>query len=94
MARLGVILPVFALHHGFSQHALPQPPAIDFRVHQLMTNTGAKGLALAVIDEGQVVYVQAYGIRNGQGDPLQTNTVTGGWFPISGTKDSQLRIDP
>src|SRR5579859_1531067 len=75
MARLAVILPVFVLHHGFSQHALPKPPAIDFRVHQVITNTGAKGLALAVIDEGKVVYVKAYGIRNAKADPLQTNTV-------------------
>jgi CubicO group peptidase (beta-lactamase class C family) len=61
--------------HGFSQDALPGPKAIDAFVHKLMRETGAKGLALAVIDEGKVAYVQAYGIRNGKGDRLQTNTV-------------------
>ncbi len=29
-----------------------------------MEKTGAKGLAIAVIDKGKVVHVQAYGARN------------------------------
>jgi CubicO group peptidase (beta-lactamase class C family) len=49
--------------------------AIDAKVHQIMTDTHAKGLAVAVIDHGKVRYVQAYGIRNAKGDPLTTNTV-------------------
>lgn len=40
-----------------------------------MTNTQGKGMAVAVIDHGKVGYVQAYGIRNAQGDPLTTETV-------------------
>jgi CubicO group peptidase (beta-lactamase class C family) len=40
-----------------------------------MAQTGGRGLALAVIDGGRVVYVQAYGVRNAQGEPLQTDTV-------------------
>jgi CubicO group peptidase (beta-lactamase class C family) len=40
-----------------------------------MTRTHAKGMAVAVINHGQVGYVHAYGIRNAKGDPLTTDTV-------------------
>ena len=40
-----------------------------------MTQTRAKGMAVAVIDHGKVGYVQSYGIRNAKGDPLTTDTV-------------------
>jgi CubicO group peptidase (beta-lactamase class C family) len=40
-----------------------------------MARTGAKGMALAVIEGGNVRYVQAYGVRNSKGDPLRTDTV-------------------
>jgi CubicO group peptidase (beta-lactamase class C family) len=40
-----------------------------------MGTTGSKGMAVAVIDEGNVVYVHAFGIRNAKGDPLTTDTV-------------------
>lgn len=53
----------------------PENSAIDAAVHQIMTKTGAKGLALAVVQDGQVHYVQAYGVRNARGDPLRTDTV-------------------
>jgi len=40
-----------------------------------MTETGSKGLAIAVIEQGKVAYVQAYGVRNGAGEALRTDTV-------------------
>jgi CubicO group peptidase (beta-lactamase class C family) len=52
-----------------------QVSTVDAAVHAVMARTGAKGLALAIIDGGQVRYVQAYGVRNAQGDPLRTDTV-------------------
>lgn len=55
--------------------ALPTPAAIDAEVARVMSTTGAQGLALAVIDGGQVRYVRAYGKRNAQGDPLTPDTV-------------------
>jgi CubicO group peptidase (beta-lactamase class C family) len=39
-----------------------------------MTNTHAKGMAVAVIDHGKVGYIHAYGIRDAKGDPLTSNT--------------------
>lgn len=48
---------------------------LDRVAHEAMEQTGAKGLAIAVIDGGQVVSLRAYGVRNGKGDPLTTETV-------------------
>jgi CubicO group peptidase (beta-lactamase class C family) len=54
---------------------LPSPAAIDAEVTRLMGATHSEGLALAVIDDGQVTLVRAWGDRNAKGDPLQTDTV-------------------
>lgn len=48
---------------------------LDDAVREAMERTGGKGLAIAVIDDGQVVSLRAYGIRNAKGDPLTTDTV-------------------
>jgi CubicO group peptidase (beta-lactamase class C family) len=53
----------------------PEVPALDAEVGKIMTATHANGMAIAVIDQGKVSYVHAYGIRNAKGDPLTTDTV-------------------
>jgi CubicO group peptidase (beta-lactamase class C family) len=67
---------LLALCLGPVLHAqtIPSGPAIDARVGDIMTHTAAKGMAVAVIDHGKVIYDQAYGIRNAKGDPLTANT--------------------
>jgi CubicO group peptidase (beta-lactamase class C family) len=55
--------------------AIPPPAAIDAAAQKVMAGTGAKGLALAVIDKGQVVHVAAYGVRNAVGDPLKLDSI-------------------
>src|SRR5204863_9600890 len=40
-----------------------------------MAETGAGGLAVAVIDNGKIASVQAFGERNAKGQPLTTDTV-------------------
>ena len=40
-----------------------------------MAKTGARGLAIAVIDDGKIASVQAFGERNAKGEPLTENTV-------------------
>ena len=67
------MLPAIALSLALT--ALPPPPAIDAEAHKVLTQTHAHGLAIALIDHGQVQYVQAYGERDAKGDPLQTDTV-------------------
>jgi CubicO group peptidase (beta-lactamase class C family) len=54
---------------------LPATAAIDAEVGRLMAATGARGLALAVIDDGQVTHVRAFGERNAAGQPLTADTV-------------------
>ena len=46
------------------------PQTIDAAVAAAMSKTGARGLAIAVIDHGRVRYVQAYGVRDKAGRSL------------------------
>jgi CubicO group peptidase (beta-lactamase class C family) len=54
---------------------LPNGASIDAEAARAMAASLAQGMAIAVIDDGQVAYVNAYGHRNAAGDPLQTNTI-------------------
>jgi len=50
--------------------------AIDMEARRLMARENVQGLALAVIEEGRVAYVAAYGRRNVQKDlPLLADTI-------------------
>ncbi len=44
-------------------------------VRAAMARTGARGLAVAVIDQGEVAYVGTFGERNATGQPLEADTV-------------------
>ena len=69
--------PFLLLLAGAAAMSNPLPPKskIDVAVRKLMSETRAKGIAIAIIENGQVRYVQAYGVRNITGDPLKTDTV-------------------
>ena len=54
---------------------IPDGQTIDGEINKIMSRTHANGMAVAVIDHGQVTYVNAYGIRDAKGDPLTTDTV-------------------
>jgi CubicO group peptidase (beta-lactamase class C family) len=49
--------------------------ALDAAVHAALTRTGAKGLALAIVEDGKPVLVRGYGLRNAAGAPLEADTV-------------------
>jgi CubicO group peptidase (beta-lactamase class C family) len=49
--------------------------AVDDAALAAMTATGAKGLAVALIEDGRVVCAQAYGLRNARGDALSADTI-------------------
>jgi len=56
--------------------ALPTAAVVDVRVPALMKREQVQGLALAVIDGGQVKYVRAWGFRNvEQRQPLTPDTI-------------------
>lgn len=55
---------------------LPSSAAIDAEAQRLMALQDVKGMAIAVIDEGRVVHVGAYGHRNVERNlPLTTDTI-------------------
>ena len=76
------VVPLLALHFATLgcpiaavAQTIPSGAAIDVEVGKIMTDTHAKGMAVAVVDHGEVGYLQAYGTRNAKGDPLTTDTV-------------------
>ena len=53
----------------------PDAAKVAALAHDAMRATGARGLAVAVIDNGRISTVQAFGARNAKGEPLTTDTV-------------------
>ena len=49
--------------------------ALDAEVNRAMAATQTRGLAIAVIDGGQIVHTGAYGVRNAAGDALGVDTI-------------------
>lgn len=66
---------VICLALPLAAQTIPSGRAIDAEVRNVMARTGARGMAIAVVDHGKVGYVHAYGIRNAKGDPLTTDTI-------------------
>ena len=54
---------------------LARAAEIDGTIPGAMAKVHANGIAVAVIDAGQVVYQRAFGRRNDRGDPLREDTV-------------------
>jgi CubicO group peptidase (beta-lactamase class C family) len=54
---------------------LPSEEQVAQLARQTMADTGAKGLAIALIDQGTVRSVQTFGDRNAQGEPLTPTTI-------------------
>ena len=52
-----------------------EPAPIATAATAAMTMTGARGLAIATIDDGKVTSVRAFGVRNALGEPLTVDTV-------------------
>jgi CubicO group peptidase (beta-lactamase class C family) len=74
---LGASLALGAIGPGGAAAArpAPAPEEVALAARDAMTATGARGLAIAVIDGGRVASVQAFGHRNAAGDPLTPDTV-------------------
>lgn len=77
MIRSLLVFVFLMVSSAFAQDlpAIPTPDVVDAAVQRVMAKTHANGLAIAIIDQGQVRYVQAYGVRNAKGDKLETDTV-------------------
>ncbi|WP_447931044.1 serine hydrolase domain-containing protein [Sphingopyxis fribergensis] len=73
-AKLGWLLPLLMAVPAAAK-PMPDKAAIARTAKKAMTATGARGLAIAAIDKGKVVSVQAFGERNAKGDPLTPLTI-------------------
>lgn len=90
-------------HVPASRATLPAAASIDAEARRLMAAEDVKGMALAVIDNGQVVHVAAYGQRNvARNLPLQTDTVMYGasltktafaWFVLQLVDEGRIDLD-
>ena len=71
----GVLLLLAAVQPAWAGEPLHRFAGVEAEVGRVMKATGAKGLAIAVIENGRVAYVQSYGQRNEANAPLKTDTI-------------------
>lgn len=72
---LNLLLALFVMS-GCAVHQIPTNSEIDAEARRLMLANDVKGMALAVIDNGQIVHIAAYGHRNVERNlPLETNSI-------------------
>jgi CubicO group peptidase (beta-lactamase class C family) len=67
--------PMLASLLVFLAAGLPSAPAIDATARALLAKTRANGVAIALIDRGEIRHVGAYGTRDAKGQPLTPDTV-------------------
>lgn len=74
--RLSHLLPILSLiAMGTASAAMAPTPELDRLAKDAMAATGARGIAIAVIDDGAIAQVGAWGERNAAGAPLTVDTV-------------------
>lgn len=75
---------------------------VEAAAARAMSQSGAKGLAIAVIENGRVKSVQAFGIRNESGEPLTVDTVmygasltktVFGYLTVQLAQENKLKLD-
>src|SRR4029453_5837555 len=54
---------------------VPDARRVETLARQAMTKTPPCGLPIAVIQNGRIPFVQAFGERNAKGEPLTTDTI-------------------
>ena len=75
MSRLSIVAGAILLSSCAGQTIERAPDAWDAAARGAMASAGARGMALAVIEQGEPVFVRAYGERNVRGDPLRDDTI-------------------
>ena len=73
-AKLALALPLLMAATAQAKPVADQA-TVAKTAEQAMAATGARGLAIAVIDKGKVVSVQSFGERNAKGEPLTPQTI-------------------
>lgn len=102
MKRSYVALGLFALSAPSQLIEAKNANRVTVAAERAMMETGAKGLAIAVIEDGKVQSVRAFGVRNAAGAPLTTNTVmygasltkaVFGYLATQLAQEKQLQLD-
>jgi len=75
MKRAYVALGLLALSTPSQMIEAKNADRVAVAAERAMKETGAKGLAIAVIEDGKVRSVRAFGSRNAAGAPLTTDTI-------------------
>ncbi len=76
LTTAAALIAVCALAIAAAPRTVPSNAAIDAEARRLMAREDVKGMAVAVIDNGEIVHVAAYGKRNVEKNlPLQTDTI-------------------
>jgi CubicO group peptidase (beta-lactamase class C family) len=80
VAAAGMIIGLLALSGSAAALSGPRKSlalnrTLDAAVAKAMARTGARGLAMAVIDDGKPILIRSWGARNAAGDPLGTDTI-------------------
>ena len=73
--RIAALMAGLSLAGASPAAGIPSKATVARLAGEAMASSGAKGLAIAVIDDGRVVSVQAFGARNAKGEPLTTDSV-------------------
>ena len=74
-AILAIALASLVGEGGGAQAAPLSSRQLDREAARAMQDSGARGLAIAVIDAGRVIHARSYGVRNAAGAPLQPRTI-------------------
>ena len=75
MRRVTACLLAMLMASASPAATLPDASQVETFARAAMARTGARGMAIAVIDDGKVSSAQAFGERNAKGDPLTVDTV-------------------
>lgn len=76
LTTAAILAAVCSLAIAAAPRTVPSNASIDAEARRLMAREDVKGMAVAVIDNGEIVHVAAYGKRNVEKNlPLQTDTI-------------------
>lgn len=75
MLAMPLILGLAASAAAATARSEARDARIEAEVRSAMQRTGARGIAVAYVEDGRPVFVRAFGARNAAGAPLQADTI-------------------
>ncbi|MEO7814926.1 MAG: serine hydrolase domain-containing protein, partial [Sphingomicrobium sp.] len=100
--RIAALMAAMMMAGASAAAEVPGKAEVARLAGEAMASSGAKGLAIAIVDRGKVVSVQAFGARNAKGDPLNPDTImygasltkaVFGYYAMMLVDDGKLKLD-